>query len=217
MQPRTIEILKSFSTINQGILIPAGNKLSTWSTAGNTFAFATVEDNFPRTFAIYNVPEFLSVLSLFDNPDIEYDEEFLTIKTEHQTVRYVYSHPNMVSHPPEGKSIVIRDPLLTFTLNKEQLNTFQKAAAALRSTNLIISKNKIQAVSERGNENSYTLKIADMQEESDIGDHSFNIRIESMKLIPNDYKVTVTEKFVAFEAINEELSYFIVMEAPKGE
>ena len=80
MQKSTVEILKNFSTINQSILIHEGNQLATMATTKNIFASAVVEDVFPRDFAIYNLPEFLSVLSLFSEPKIEYGENDITIK-----------------------------------------------------------------------------------------------------------------------------------------
>ena len=63
----TISILKNFSSINQSIIVAEGNKLRTISVMKNILAEATVEETFPRTFAIYDLNEFLNGLSLHED------------------------------------------------------------------------------------------------------------------------------------------------------
>ena len=111
MDKNTIEVMRNFSTINQSIMIYAGNSLATMATTKNIFASAVVATEFPRDFAIYNLPEFLSVLSLFAEPKIEYGENDITIKEGKMKVRYQYSSPAVVISPPKGKSILVRDVL----------------------------------------------------------------------------------------------------------
>ena len=60
----TVTVLKNFSTINQNLVIKAGNKLSTMSAMKNIVASADVKEDFPQDFAIYDLNEFLAALSL---------------------------------------------------------------------------------------------------------------------------------------------------------
>ena len=53
----TVTVLKNFSTINQNLVIKAGNKISTMSAMKNIIAKATVEETFPREIAIYDGPD----------------------------------------------------------------------------------------------------------------------------------------------------------------
>ena len=50
----TATVLKNFSTINQNLVIKAGNKISTMSAMKNIIAKATVEETFPREIAIFD-------------------------------------------------------------------------------------------------------------------------------------------------------------------
>ena len=59
----TLDILKNFSEINTNILIKPGTELSTISTMRNIFAKATIAEAFDSEFGIYDLNEFLAVVS----------------------------------------------------------------------------------------------------------------------------------------------------------
>ena len=66
----TVAILKNFSDINQNILVKPGNQLQTISTLKNILAQADVSEKFEQEFAIYDLPEFLRAVDLFDKSDL---------------------------------------------------------------------------------------------------------------------------------------------------
>ena len=68
---KTLDVLKNFSNINQNILIEEGNVLRTISTMKNILGRATIVENFPKEFGIYDLNEFLGVLSLTKDSEIE--------------------------------------------------------------------------------------------------------------------------------------------------
>ena len=60
----TKEILKNFSEINPNLMITPGKEIKTISTMKNILATAGVEEDFPQDIAIYDLSEFLGMLSL---------------------------------------------------------------------------------------------------------------------------------------------------------
>ena len=78
----TISVLKNFSTINANLMVKAGSSLSTMSAMKNIVAKADVTEEFPSDFAIYDLNEFLSALSLFGKPDLEFNNDFVIITEE---------------------------------------------------------------------------------------------------------------------------------------
>jgi hypothetical protein len=66
----TRDVLKNFSTINQNLLVKNGNTINTMSAMKNIVAKATIPDTFNNEFAIYDLNEFLSALSLFKKPSL---------------------------------------------------------------------------------------------------------------------------------------------------
>lgn len=209
MKKSTIEVLKNFATINQSVLIHPGNQLATMATTKNIFASAVVEDEFPREFAIYNLNEYLSVLSLFSEPKIEYGENDITIKEGKMKVRYQYSSPAVVVSPPKGKSIPVRDVLLTFDLKKEDLAGLVKASSILKATDLIIDQNSMSVTNRKGNDNTYKIDIDGVEGDTD---RSFALKVEYLKLIPNDYRVQVNERVLNFTNDEKQLSYTFTLD-----
>ena len=69
----TIAILKNFANINQNILVKPGEKLNTISTMKNILATASIKETFEQEFAIYDLPEFLRTLDLFETPTLKFN------------------------------------------------------------------------------------------------------------------------------------------------
>ena len=82
LNENTKDILKNFSEINTNILIKPGNQLATISTMRNIFAKATISESFEKEFGIYDLNEFLSVVSSLNKPEITLQDKFMTIASE---------------------------------------------------------------------------------------------------------------------------------------
>jgi len=70
----TVAVLKNFSDINQNILVKPGNKVQTISTMKNILAEADISETFDQEFAIYDLPEFLRTVEMFDKPSLSFTE-----------------------------------------------------------------------------------------------------------------------------------------------
>lgn len=194
MKKSTIDVLKNFAGINQSIWFEEGNRLRTISITKTTYAEAVIEDTIPREFGIYNLGTFLGVLSLFENPDIEYHDDYMIISEGNTKVRYLYSNEAMIVHPEKGKKVVVTGEELTMTLTNDALKNLLKGTAILGSTDIVFSKTGITAVS-RDSANNYCLNL-DVDGETD---ETFMIKVENLKLLPGDYEVVVTPRVVQFK------------------
>ena len=102
LSEQTVSILKNFSTINQNLVIKQGSEISTMSAMKNIVSKAKVEETFPVEFAIYDLNEFLSAMSLFTNPDLDFDENFVMITeagSSSKSLKYWFSEPSVVTTP----------------------------------------------------------------------------------------------------------------------
>ena len=61
-------------------LVKMGNKLATRNSVNSIQARAVVEETFPQQFAVYDLGQFLMLLSMSQTPDIEFHEKHLEIK-----------------------------------------------------------------------------------------------------------------------------------------
>jgi len=97
LSENTISVLKNFATINPSVLIKQGNTIATISPQRTILARATVEEEFPQQFAIYELAKFLGVLSLFKEPELEFGPQQVMITSGKQSVNYTYADPSMVN------------------------------------------------------------------------------------------------------------------------
>ena len=75
LSDNTLTLLKNFSNINQSILFKQGKSLRTISVMKNILAEATINEELPKDFGIYDLNQFLNGLSLHNNPDLDFENE----------------------------------------------------------------------------------------------------------------------------------------------
>ena len=95
LSDRTIRILTNMSKINRSIQFKEGNELSSLSIQKNVLAKTPIEENFPQDFAIYDLDEFLKVMSLTEyQGDLVFDNEsYVTVKTDRTQAKYFFADP----------------------------------------------------------------------------------------------------------------------------
>jgi hypothetical protein len=212
---QTIALLKNFSSINSSIAVKKGSTLKTITEQNNILAVATVPEEFDTGFAIYDLSQFLGAVSLFDDPDFEFEPNFVRIKQGTRSIRYFYAHESMVKAPPD-KSIALPKVDVQFVLNEKQLNEILKAASVLQITEIAVmssgdGKTRIVAIdSKNATSNEFAIEV-DHESES-----KFRIifKADNLKMIAGDYVVKISAKGIA-QFTNEKLGvdYFIATEA----
>ena len=208
----TTNILKNFSQINQSILIKQGNKLKTISVMKNILAEAEVEEDFEQDFAIYDLNQFLSGLSLYDAPDLDFGESYLTIRDGRRRAKYFFADPSVIVSPPE-KEITLPTRDVCFTVATQQLDKLLKAASIYQVPDLsVISRDGkvLLIVRDKKNDTSHEFseEVGETSEE-----FSFNFKVENIKIIPGAYDVIISSKLLAeFTNKNTDLKYYIALE-----
>ena len=208
----TTNILKNFSQINQSILIKQGNKLKTISVMKNILAEAEIEEDFESDFAIYDLNQFLSGLSLYDSPDLEFGDSYLTIRDGRRRAKYFFADPSVIVSPPE-KEISLPSKDVCFTVATQQLDKLLKAAAIYQVPDLsAVGRNgKIDLVV-RDKKNATSHEFSEEVGETDK-DFSFNFKVENIKIIPGTYDVVISSKLLSeFTNKNTDLKYYIALE-----
>jgi len=212
LSSNTTNILKNFSQINQSILIKQGNKLKTISVMKNILAEAEIEEEFEKDFAIYDLNQFLSGLSLYDSPDLDFGESYLTIRDGRRRAKYFFADPDVIVSPPEKEiSLPTRD--VCFTVTTQQLDKLLKAAAIYQVPDLsAIGRNgKVElVVRDKKNDTSHEFSEEVGETEDEF---NFNFKVENIKIIPGTYDVVISSKLLAeFTNKNTNLKYYIALE-----
>ena len=130
LSKETQDILKNFSEINQSLAFKSGQELKTVSPQKNILARATVKENFPQDFAVYELNKFLGTLSMFNKPTFEFNGNHVKMIEGKKRVKYVYADPSMFVSPPE-KDIEFPQADIAFELTQSDLDSLLRAAAVL--------------------------------------------------------------------------------------
>ena len=207
----TINVLKNFSTINQNLVIKEGSDITTMSAMKNIVAKAKVEEDFTKEFAIYDLNEFLSALSLFGTPDLDFQDDYVVITEEGsaKSLKYWYSDPSVVTTPT--KDITMPSNEVQFDFSSDSLAEITKAASVIGAPDMVLEKGKLRVTDKKNTTaNDYATEL-DVPE-SDV-DYKFWFKVENLKLLPGSYSVEVSSKNISrFSNSNVDIEYFIALE-----
>lgn len=215
LSENTLQVLKNFSTINQNLMIRAGNTVKTISEARNVLATAVVDAEFPTDFGVYDLNEFIGVLGLVDTPRLKFDDEYATVSdsTGRSKVKYFFSPEETLTTPQ--KDINMPEPDVKFVLDNDTLNKLKRAASALGHSEVSITgKDGVLSLSvvesQNSTSNAYSIDI-----DGDFGNAAFNfiLNISNLKILPGDYDVSISSKLITHFAHKEQnVQYWIALE-----
>lgn len=217
---KTISLLQSFAQISSNLLVKPGKKLATRNAVNSIQARAVVDETFPQQFAIYDLNQLLSLISVSEHPDIEFGDKSLVIRSANGgEIEYFYADESLVTVPNENPPQL--EDVYTFKLTASDIQTIVKTAS-------IVSATMLSIVSDKG---KVTLSINDPKNSTShsykkpLGDAttSFNVKmaIDSFKVVADEYNVRVahavakTGKVLVFffESTSSDLTYLIAADS----
>jgi hypothetical protein len=213
----TISVLKNFGAINQGILFKKGKTLKTVSSHKNILAEVDIKEDIPAEFGIYDLNNFLSVISLHkDDPSFEFDDKQVTIvgNKGRSKIKYRFTPANMIVTPPE-KALTMPDAEIKFDLTAEDFDWVLRAAGVLASPQIAIESDgkKVSIVTlDLQNDSAHTdaLEIAD----GNGNKYKMVFKTENItKVLAGTYEVSISSKGIShFKNKNLPLQYWITTE-----
>ena len=209
----TLNVLKSFTQINPSIMINSGNLIKTISPSKTILGLAEVDDTFEQDFAIYDLNQFLSAVSLFDNPDYIFEDKSVTIANGKSSVEYYFCSSNMIMQVPE-KEIVLPDVVVEFDLPESVLKPTMQAANVFQAPNWCVvgdGKNIFLEVTDVKNptSNKYRTSVGET-------DSEFNLvfKVDNLRIMSLDYNVKISSKNLSqFVSEKGKVKYYIAMES----
>lgn len=216
----TTQVLKNFSAINSNIVFHPGNQVSTISEARNILTTAVVDVKFPSEFGIYDLNEFLGVLSLVDEPQVKFEEKFAVISDSvgRSKIKYFFTEIEMLTSPNStmlSKAVAMNDFEVNFTLDQDTLNKIKRATSALGHTSVAITPlNGAIALTvfdpENATSNTFTIELAGKYESESF---NFILNIQNLKILPGDYNVSLSSKLMSkFAHTEKKVSYWVALE-----
>ena len=179
----------------------------------NILAEATIEEDIPKDFGVYDLNQFLNALSLHQKPELDFKNEGYTVISEDRArSKYFFADPNVIISPPE-KAITLPTEDVCFQLNTNQLDKLLKAAAVYQVPDLsVIGKdgNIDIVVRDKKNDtsNHFSVRVGET-----VNNFVFNFKVENIKILPGSYNVVVSSKLLSsFSNTDIDVKYYIALE-----
>lgn len=107
----TIDAIKNLGKINHNLVIHKGKRLRTQDNLNKVVGYIDIEDEFPRTFGVYDVKEFLKAIKLVHDAELTFEDTHVLI-TNKEGIELVYQYANLefVTEAPETLPFPSIDP-----------------------------------------------------------------------------------------------------------
>jgi hypothetical protein len=213
LSDKTLSVLKNFSSINQSILFKEGNSLRTISVMKNILAEATITEELPKDFGIYDLNQFLNGLGLHQSPELDFENGgYVVIREGKMRSKYFFADPSVIVTPPD-KEILLPSEDVCFELSTEQLDKLLKAAAVYQLPDLsAVGEAGVVKLVVRDKKNDTSNDFSIIVGETD-SIFTFNFKVENIKILPGTYEVVISQKLLSrFESKNHDVKYYIALE-----
>ena len=210
----TVAVLKNFSDINQNILVKPGNKVQTISTMKNILAEAEISEKFDSEFAIYDLPEFLRAVELFQKPNLNFNggsNVQIADNNSKQSIKYFFADKSVIVAPT--KNITMPDKEVTFTLKKDDFAKLQKGVMTLNLPDVAVKgdgKSIILVATDKKNKssNDYSMVVGETNKT-----FTAYFKAENFKMVSDDYDVAISKQKIShFVNRNKPIQYWIALE-----
>ena len=211
---RTTNLLKNYANINQSIEFREGNVLKTVSPLNTILASVETEEEFPRTFPIYELNRFLGTLDLFNNPELDFMDNGVNITDDNHKAIYRYCGSSSMFQTPPDKDITFPEPEVEFQLTQELFRKTINAANTLGLPEIVVEGDGSEIkllVSDTGNVSSdnFSTKVGST-------DKTFHMifKTENFSTIAEGiYNVSLSSKRIShFKREGDSLQYWIALE-----
>ena len=211
----TLSVLRNFSSINPNVVLKPCQEVKTISEAKNILAVADIDENFPTEMGIYDLNEFLSVVNLVDNPQLNFGDNHVDIAGGNSKVKYFFSDSSILTTPQ--KDITMPDCEVEVSFTDDTLSQIRKAASALGHSEMSISATddgvNIKVFdSKDSSANIYNIQLANDGGYKE-GQFEFVININNLKLLDGDYEVKISSKLISeWKNTTKPVIYYIALE-----
>ena len=211
---RTTNLLKNYANINQSIEFREGNILRTVSPLNTILASVEISEDLPKTFPIYELNRFLGTLSLFNDPELDFTDNGVTISDSNHEATYRYCGSSSMFQTPPEKDISFPDPEVEFQLTLDVFKKTINAANTLGLPEVVVEGDGTEIrllVSDTGNVSSDSFSTG-------VGstDKTFRMifKTENLnKLMEGTYDVKLSSKRIShFKRTSDSLQYWIALE-----
>lgn len=219
LSENTLSILKNFSTINTSLRFKKGNVISTINQGKSILASATIDEEIPQDFGIYELNQLLSIISLYKkSPKLSLNGNDLCISGTDgkSTITYRCCSPELIKNNVPDKEPSLPTTDIEFNLSEDDFNWIMRTASVLSNPNISVSREsngKVYVSSlDCSNDSAHTDTLeVDTNSGTPV---KFFFKTENWKMVPGPYKVSISSHGVSlFENTNRKVHYWVALDS----
>lgn len=180
----------------------------------NILAKSTVTEEFSQQFAIYDLIEFLGVVTSesFENAEFEFENDRVNILNGRSSTKYFYADPSTVVKPE--KTLTMPESEINFELSREDLVRIISMASVLTKPDLAITSDGeiISAVildKKDVTSNDYRLSVGEGNGEV----YKMYFKVENLKVLKGTYNISISSRGIShWKNSDIPLEYWIALE-----
>lgn len=212
LSEHTLKILQNYAKINQSIKF-TGNEITVKNEDGYIGSFSQIPETFEHLVSIYDLNSFLAVCDFYKDkePDYEFEENNVVIKAGRAKTVYHYSNPEIIKSPKK-MTFDPAEALVKFEMNSPMLKEIFSISKALMVEDLFFDgKDGKLFLMIFDHKKNTTKPVHEVEIENVKTTSNFRVylKLNSLKVLMDDYDVAVFEKFIYFNNRNKQLEYFI--------
>lgn len=221
----TLEILNSFKNINPSLYFDGTSTYATKNVTreqgldiplNTVLAVAEIEEEIPE-FAIYDGKQFLDVLNVFKDADIEFENVQATISNgKDSSIKYTGCEKGLISIP-STKGIELKNKIVSFNISKSFFQELNKINSYMKLERIKITGDEngvVFSLIGEGTSNNYSKTFDDIKASVNFEVYS---KLRDLQLILDDYNCNIAyigdSRYIMFlEAINYNVKYYISLQ-----
>lgn len=209
LSEQTIAILKNAADINPSLFIKGGNLQKTRAVAGNIHMEFTSEESFPQDFGVWDLPSLISMLTLFEDAEIEFGDFSLTINKDESQFEFFAANEEIVK--PVTSSIPTYKSLFEFQLSSNDIKTIKKTSGILKAKAISFIGDGKEVYLSVGDHTTSTKNTYRQLLGTSDNVFAYHLDISVFKIIDSDYKVNIakTRRFIHIASEVIDLDYVL--------
>jgi len=224
LSKRTLDLFKNFSAINANLYIEPGDRIYTLTQSATMCAEAKIEETFDTKFGIFDLPKFLGIVSLFNNPEFEFDDKFVTVYgQDNSKVKFYYCELKLIDKLVKnfGKAPKLKEVRYSFDISAKQISELTRASSVLSLKNISIEASENSGVTvsifdkENSTPNSYAIEASNGTVHSEDANKILIYCENVSKIYSGDYRVDVTDNVSCWTHKTIDLKYYIANDTIK--
>ena len=190
----TLSLLENYSKINQNLKLNEGNMLKTVNAERTVYSVAHIDENFEQPFAIYDLSEFLNTIGMFNDPELMFSGDVLTISDgtdKSMKTRYYSANPAILTEVSDMKNIPEADGV--FLLSSKNFKRLEKGGNTLKLKDLRFKAEggKIVVTAYDASDAIKNTVAVDITDNYTGEDFDVHVRLSKMIILDGEYECSI--------------------------